>query len=410
MIQKFSISNFINNLFLILLLLSFTGSPLLAQENPGSPETETPPKENPQEKKEESSDEEEEMEYEPYFTFAKEESMEKYVNEFPHRLKIRMGVGLGSLSPGILNETGESWLINSFLASGNLGGGYPIAFPINKAETLDTIPQFQEISYGWKNRVDLSFSRDSTLGKYDQGSSAAILLITPRTENYWASGFEGNRLLRFEGRSEHLRLSYTHPVFDFFMIGPSINMHRYLEKNEVSNGSYTTRRSDNVSIWSVGGNVSANYSMKGILPGILMKLQLMPWWEVRSRIELIDRKGNFGIFGAQAVRLAGDSGESYQAIIPVYSGQVRDKGNLLMLETSLRYCRFTLDIGLIRQDVKRSYSSYFGDAYGALSPTDFNAKARGIGLGEMVGSFRHRTQEFYIMPSVSFHFDEDGVY
>lgn len=365
-----------------------------------------------EEKKEEKTQEtEEEVEYESYFSLAKYERMDKYVNEFDHRLKFRMGVGLGQINPAILTETGSSWLINSALRSFN-NPNFPIAIPTNNPKDLGTEPQYQEIAYGWKNQVDISWSRDLTLGRYDQGSAASVQFLTPRTENYWASIFEGNRLLRFEGVSEHFRLSYTYPLFSWFMIGPSINFHSYTEKNEISNGSYTTNRENNLAIWSIGGSASADYSMRGILPGILLKLQLKEWWEVRSRYEIIDRKGNFGILGAQLIQFGGDGAGTgtFTPVVPVYAGNVRDSGSLFMLETSFRYCRFTIDIGLIHQSVKRSYNSYLGDSVGNLNPNDYSAKTRGFGIGELGGSFRHTTTEIFIMPGVSFHFDEDGIY
>lgn len=374
---------FINQIFSITIIYFFLVLPIFGQENPK-------PKK--------------------FFTLANEESMEKYVDEFDHRLKFRLGFGFGTLNPGILNETGSSWMINSILQGGS-SPGVPIAFPVSKSQNLSTLPQYQEMSYGWKNRLDLSWSLDKTLGSFDQNSSASIMFITPRTDNYWAAGFEGNRLLRFEGVSEHIRLSYTFPVLDWLMVGPSINYHRYTEKNEVTSGSYTARRSDNQTTWSAGGSASAEYSMRGYLPGILIKAQLLPWWEVRSRFELVNRSGDFSMLGAQLIQITGqDSSVHFGGAVPAYYGTVKDTGNLFMLESSFRYCRFTLDIGILRQEVQRKYSLYMGDTFGGGARSDFSVRTSGLGLGEMSGKFKHSTMELYFIPSVSFHFDDEGVY
>lgn len=355
---------------------------------------------------------------ERFFSFADEESMEKYVGEFNHRIKIRAGAGFGRLNPAILNETAPSWMLNSFLRT-EQDRGLPLAIPISKVLILATEPVYQEISYGWSNRVDLSYSRDRNLGTFDQGSSASVLFFSPRTDRYWGSAFEGNRLLRFEGVSENVRLSYTHPILDWLMVGPSVNYHRYTEKNEISNGSYTATRPTNdlanpgnQVTWSSGGSASAEYVMRGILPGIYAKLQLTPWWEIRSRVELIRRKGNLATLGTQLIQITPQNGDvRYDLVVPAYWGQAEDRGTQVMVESSFRYCRFTLDIGVIRQDVTRKYSGYYGDTYGGgVNRSDYSARTSALGIGEMISKFRHTTTEIYLMPGVSFHFDEDGVY
>ncbi|TGN14467.1 hypothetical protein [Leptospira ilyithenensis] len=339
--------------------------------------------------------------------------MDKYEGVFEHRLQFRMGIGFGKLSPAILNETGPAWFLNSIMRQANEPTA-PLAIPYKITKDLDTIPQYRDITYGWKNKFEIQYAEDRTIGKYDRDKPASNNFFSPRTNNYWASAFEGNRLLRFEGESQHFRFSYTHPITDRFMIGPSINFHRYTEKNKISYGSYSTSRPEapvpDKATWSIGGDANAEYSMKGILPGIYTKVKLKDWWEVRGRIELLDRKGDFSVLGSQIIQETSQSMNALTAVLPAYGGKVHDKGTLLQIESSFRYCRFSLDIGMIRQDVQRKYSTYLGDTVGSVAKVDYSARSIGVGFSEMSSSIKHTVTEFYIMPGVSFMYDQDGIY
>ncbi|NCN11143.1 MAG: hypothetical protein GW938_14995, partial [Leptospira sp.] len=227
------------------------------------------------------------------------EEFAKFNGDFEHRLQFRMGVGLGRLDSAILNETGKNWFTNSIFRQG-IDPGAPLAIPISESKNLQTTPQYRDITYGYNNKYEIQFAEDLTLGKYGRENPASVNFFAPRTDNYWASAFEGNRLLRFEGKSQHLRFSYIHPILGWLMIGPSLNIHRYSEKNQISYGSYASSRpqtgsTDTRTTWSFGGDANAEFSMKGFLPGILMKMKLTDWWEVRSRLEILDRKGNFSV-------------------------------------------------------------------------------------------------------------------
>jgi len=339
--------------------------------------------------------------------------MDKYEGVFEHRLQFRTGIGFGKLSPAILNETGPAWFLNSVMRQSNEPTA-PLAIPYKTTKDLDTIPQYQDVTYGWKNKFEIQYAEDRTIGKYDRDKPASNNFLSPRTNNYWASAFEGNRLLRFEGESQHFRFSYTHPITERFMIGPSINFHRYTEKNKISYGSYSTSRPeapvpDKVT-WSIGGDANAEYSMKGILPGIYTKVKLADWWEFRGRIELLDRTGNFSVIGSQIIQESTSNGANLTAVLPAYGGKVHDKGTLIQLESSFRYCRFSLDIGMIRQDVQRKYSTYLGDTLGSVPRVDYSARSIGIGYSEMSSSIKHVVTEFYIMPGVSFMYDQEGIY
>ncbi|MDZ4727575.1 MAG: hypothetical protein SH817_15565 [Leptospira sp.] len=342
------------------------------------------------------------------------EPMQKFNQVYEHRLLFRTGWGIGNLSPAILNETGPAWLTNSIFRQGAEPGA-PLAIPYKGTKDLGVNSQFWDIRYGYKNKYEIQLAEDTTLGVYSRDLPASNEFFSPRTANYWGSAFEGNRLLRFEGVSNHLRFSYTHPLTKIFMIGPSINFHRYSERNNITYGSYSTSRPEasvpNKTTWSVGGDANAEYSMKGILPGIFMKIKLRDWWEVRARYELLDRKGDFSVIGTQVVQeIFNDSTSNISGVVPAYGGNVRDKGTILNIESSFRYCRFTLDFGLIRQDVKRTYPLYLGDTIGNVPRTDYSARSIGIGVSEMSSSIKHQVTEFYIMPGVSFFYDSDGVY
>lgn len=340
--------------------------------------------------------------------------MDIFNQVYEHRLMLRGGWGIGKLSPAILNETGPAWFQNSLFRQISEPGA-PLSIPYKPAKDLGVNSQFWDIRYGYKNKFEIQFAEDTSLGVYSRDLPASNNFFSPRTDTYWASSFEGNRLLRFEGVSQHLRFSYTHPFSKIFMIGPSINFHRYTERNNISYGSYSTSRPEasvpNKVTWSIGGDANAEYSMRGILPGIFTKFKLRDWWELRARVELLDRKGNFSVLGSQIMQEAFTDGSSHlNAVVPAYGGKVRDKGTIINLETSFQYCRFTLDIGMIRQDVKRTYESYLGDTVGNVPRSDYSARSVYIGFSEMSGSIKHTVTEFYIMPGVSFFYDDDKIY
>lgn len=340
--------------------------------------------------------------------------MDIFNQVYEHRVMFRTGWGIGKLSPAILNETGPAWFQNSLFRQITEPGS-PLSIPYKPVKDLGVNSQFWDIRYGYKNKFEIQLAEDTSLGVYSRDLPASNNFFSPRTDTYWASAFEGNRLLRFEGVSQHLRFSYTHPFSKIFMIGPSINFHRYTERNNISYGSYSTSRAEatvpNKATWSIGGDANAEYSMKGILPGIFAKLKLRDWWELRTRLELLDRKGNFSVLGSQIIQEAFSDGSSnLTGVIPAYGGKVRDKGTILNIESSFQYCRFTLDIGMIRQDIKRNYETYLGDTLGGVPRSDYSSRSVYIGFSEMSASVKHTVTELYIMPGVSFFYDSDKIY
>ncbi|PJZ49263.1 hypothetical protein [Leptospira saintgironsiae] len=339
---------------------------------------------------------------------------DKFSKVFEHRLMFRTGAGIGNLSPAVLNETGPAWSKDSILRN-IMDPDSPPSFPYKEAKSLGVQTQAWDISYGWKNRFEIQSARNSALGKYGKEEPASTSFITPRTDLYWTSAFEGNRLLRFNGINDHLRFSYIHPFTSRFRIGPSINFHRYTEQDTSSYGSYSTSRPGapvpDKATWSVGGNVESNFSMKGILPGIYLKFKITEWWEIRSRLEYLDRKGNFSAIGTQVLQESVSGGPgTYSISVPAYGGKVSDKGTIFMFESSFRYCRFSLDIGLIRQDITRSYSMYVGDTVGTVSTNDYLLRFPNIDLGQMSHHSKQILTEIYIMPGASFFYDSDGIY
>ncbi|WCL48150.1 hypothetical protein [Leptospira sp. GIMC2001] len=394
----------------IFLLIASLAFPILSQPNTGSTDSANKQKDNKTSSEQKAKDESKAKNG----LISGNEPFDNFNGVFEHRLQFRLGFGLGRLDSAILNETGQNWLVNSALRQ-NADPNSPLAIPVKESKNLATTPQYRDITYGYKNKFEIQFAEDWTLGKFGRGNPASVEFVSPRTPNYWASAFEGNRLLRFEGKSQHFRLSYIHPVLGWLMIGPSINIHQYSEKNQISYGSYTSSRPvagspDSRTTWSFGGDANAEYSMRGILPGILIKMKLTDWWEIRSRFELLNRSGNFSVFGAQFITQTIGENQGYAGALPIYAGKASDKGNIFFLESSFRYCRFSLDIGMIRQDFKRTYSEYFGDTLSAVNRSDYSARSSLIGISEISTSSRQTTLEIYIMPGVSFQWDADGIY
>lgn len=122
-------------------------------------------------------------------------------------------------------------------------------------------------------------------------------------------------------------------------------------------------------------------------PGIYAKFQLNSWWEVRTRLELLQRSGNFNVTGFQTVQISqlGGSEPRTDGIVPFYLGKVQDTGSVFMLETSFRYCRFNLDLGFIQRSFTRKYSSYYEETLGNINRYDYSTRTSIYGLGEVQG-------------------------
>ncbi|WP_135775944.1 hypothetical protein [Leptospira andrefontaineae] len=103
-------------------------------------------------------------------------------------------------------------------------------------------------------------------------------------------------------------------------------------------------------------------------------------------------------------------GNSASVSVPAYGGKVSDKGTIFIFESSFRYCRFSLDIGMIRQDITRSYSIYVGDTTGTVSSNEYLLRFPNIDLGQMSHHSKQILTEVYIMPGASFFYDSDGIY
>lgn len=76
-----------------------------------------------------------------------------------------------------MQESGPSWLLNSFLRASQDPANLPISLPSPRVKNLPVIPQYKEISYGWENKLDIAYSDDRILGKYDQSSPAVVRFL-----------------------------------------------------------------------------------------------------------------------------------------------------------------------------------------------------------------------------------------
>ncbi len=341
--------------------------------------------------------------------------MQSYLNYYQHRIRFRFGLGFSEVSPGILNEAGPTWFTNSLYRSG-FDPEVPFAFPVKTPASVPAMPVHTELSYGWKNRLEVSLLRHSNVSKYGRADPTSVNFITPSTDRYYMAYFEGVRLLRYEETSHILRGSYLFPLTERIMVGPMGGLSDYLERNEISYGSYSvtkhTTADPNMKTWSMGGSASADYRMKGYLAGGLVKFNPFNWLELRGSLELVSRSGSFELGGNQI--LSRESAETpggavFGLLIPIYRGDTEDTGFITQLEATFRFCRFSVDTGIIYSDYKRQYKSYWGDtiALGNINRQDYSARSSGLLLGfsEMAGRFKHSSAEFYIRPGVSIHFE-----
>jgi hypothetical protein len=127
--------------------------------------------------------------------------------------------------------------------------------------------------------------------------------------------------------------------------------------------------------------------------------------------ELINRKGDLAQIGLQLLEIRNENLGTYSGAIPYTFGKTTDTGTLWMLEASIRYCRFTLDIGFLGSEFTRRYSSYVSDVLvSGFDRSAYSAKTHGFGFGELSTKFGQTSTEIYFMPGFSLHFDEEGFY
>lgn len=327
------------------------------------------------------------------------------------RLRLFLGVGYQKFKPAILSEAGPAWQLNNFIRAAN-GVSQP-AILIGDAGSIPAVPLRWGLDFTWRDRITASFERHFITQSYSQKYPAKVTFLAPGNASYQNAIYEGLRVLKWIERRDELEVMYLHPLPKGIKAGGFIARQEYVENIEVSMGSLTATRAGTndggILTWSQGGSVPATFRTSGWLLGPAVRYQLFEWLGFTYKLAPFQRKGNFDMAGlqilsAQTYTTAGAPGAiAYQALAPFHFGSFKDKGMRHTLETALRlYCRYSVHLGIVKEDFSRSYDSYFGYTF---SPTiNFHPKTNGLGIGEMSQSFNSSTLAMYLKFGLHFYF------
>jgi hypothetical protein len=253
----------------------------------------------------------------------------------------------------------------------------------------------------------------SLLSPYSVKYPSKVTFLAPGNATYQTAIYEGLRLLKWAERRDEVELMYLHPVSrKGVKLGGFVTRQEYTENITVSMGSLTATRASStdggVLTWSEGGSIPGQYRTSGWLAGPAVRYQLFEWLGLTYKLSPFRRSGDFDMSGLQVLtsqqyNTAGQAGEQVPYFLaPVHFGSFQDKGMRHALEAALRlYCRYSVHLGLVKEDFNRSYSSYFG--YTFSPTTNFHPKTQGLGIGEMSQSFKGSRLEVYMRFGLHFY-------
>ena len=323
------------------------------------------------------------------------------------RVRALFGAGYGSVLPAILSETGRSWQTNSFVRSGQDGTS-------QAALIFDQPNRVPEVSYNfgvdisYRDRLTLSLEKYQINRRYDQSDATKVSFLEPGNATYANAAFEGLRLFRYKENRTNIDLLYLHPISNRGLkLGAFVGRESYVENIEVSMGSLNLVRSTNILNWSEAGKIPGEYRESGTVFGPAARFQLFEWLSFNYRMTLLRRSGNFAMSGFQVLN-AGPNGtniaQSTYLLAPVHAASLEDRGVRHVFETVFRiYCRYSVHVGILKEDYQRSYSSYLGNTFSTGG--DFSAKTPGgIGIGEMTNKHDYHKFEVYLRFGVHFFF------
>ena len=348
--------------------------------------------------------------------FGEYENPDRFLGIYNHRFRLQLGAGYSRLSPVILNEAGPSWLVNSVIKN-VWNPNEPFAYNAYTPKNITVYPTFWGGEYSFRDQFQIRFRSESIAAAFDRNDPTYALIFSPRSNIYWASLFEGVRLLRYEEKTKTLEISYTHPFLSWLKVGPLVGIESYSEKNNFSFGSYTKNKSTvtdpNKETWTIGGFVDSRFKDEYLTPGIEARAKIFSWLEVKGTAVSIKRKGHFDLGGFQVVQIHKTDGSDDQLvpIYPFYQGHLTDTGYRTSAEATFRFCRFNATVGTSYQKMKRKYDSYYGRYLSEISDFQFKSfddelgTPVGIGFGEMSKKHNHSKINTYVLLGVDFHSD-----
>jgi hypothetical protein len=339
---------------------------------------------------------------------AKPASQKRY----DERFRLILGFGRSQFKPGVLSEAGPAWMTNSFIASAIDTNASPV-FSLSDPKNLQAWSLFFEADYTWKDRLTTGIKYYNINQDFRRKDPAMVdFILPPGIKNRW-SYFEGVRLTKYQEENKSLYAKYLHKMwFRGFKAGIYLSREWYDELNDISFGSYVaTTLSSSVAPgttnWSQGGIVPSRYSMTGYSIGPSFRYQLFDWLGFHYELTSVRRAGNLSMQGIRLIQQSNDitGGTAYSVLLPAAAGRVKDSGLRHNLEIVFRiFCRYSLHIGILKEDFERNYDSYLGKTLSSGNLPFQEKTPVGMGIGEMNKAHKLGKIDIYMKFGTSFVF------
>ncbi len=328
------------------------------------------------------------------------------------RLRFTIGIGKGEVLPGVISEASDSWFLNSAVRSAGDANYQPV-LPVSPGGIAKYWSWQMALEYVYLDRFFISYNWYRIKQPLGSNNSTTVSFLHPPSDRFRWSFFEGVRLAQYLEDRRSLEFKYLRPAFTRGLkIGGFIGREWYKEENDISYGSFqaTSGASSfdpNSTAWSVGGVVPGDYNMKGWILGPAFRYKIFSWFGLQYTLALVDRKGSYNQAGLQTLNVTNDlTGEQrIEGLLPFAAGSAKDSGLRHRLEAEFCiYCRFTITVGILKEDLTRTYDSYIGRTLGTR-PTFYSEKtALGLGIGELGNSHELTKQEVYVKFGTDFFF------
>ena len=328
------------------------------------------------------------------------------------RIRFTFGFGRGEVKPGLVSEASPAWFLNSAIRS-SVDSTYQPVLPLDPGNKAKYWSLNLGLEYAYKDRLFISYNWyqiDQGLG--NENSTTVTFFHPPSTDFRW-SYFEGARLARYFEENRTIEAKYLHPVlFPGFKAGAYIAREFYREENDISYGSYQATTASNAiaattTAWSVAAVVPGNYEMAGWTIGPAFRYQIFQWFGLHYKLGIIERDGSYNQGGFQTLTVSNDvtGATQLEGLFPYATGRAKDTGIRHVLEAVFCvYCRFTITVGFLKEDLSRSYESYAGYTFGTRPNLYSQKTPTGLGIGETSTSHEVSKQEIYLKLGSDFFF------
>ena len=211
------------------------------------------------------------------------------------------------------------------------------------------------------------------------------------------------RLIVYRETRRDLYLTWLRPMLTRGLsLGAFAGREWYREMNDISFGSLTATRATfatdpSLLSWSEGGAVPMHVKMTGTIVGPALKYRIFRWLGINYRFTPVSRKGDLDYAGIQPVTRERMTGQVLETLAPWGFATVKDKGWRHQLEAYIPiFCRYLFTVGLLKEDLKRSYDLFVGNTQ-IFSGVDFFSRKvpTTLGIGEMAASHKVNNLELY---------------